>query len=269
MSAARPSAIRRAAAGVRRRLFGLRMRRLARKLAGRKLLAAFAEVSPEAFFIEVGANDGWQGDHLRPLILTTRWRGIMVEPQPDAFRRLRQNYEANERVILENVAISARDGRLPFYEVAPPPGESPLELFGSYDLLGSLSREALLGHDWIAGVEQRIVRTEVDCMRLDSLCRKHGVERVDLLIVDTEGYDYEILKQLEQSPLRPRVIGYEHALLVEREREECKRMLRDLGYELLEESFDTWCLDARTEDELTAIWRDLRPAAPPVLRTDL
>ena len=192
----------------------------------------------------------------------------MVEPQPDAFRRLVSNYGSLDRVALENAAISDRDGRLPFYEVAPPKRTGSWELFGSYDLLGSLSREALLEHDWIDDVEHRIVRTEVECLRLEALCRKHSVERCDLLIVDTEGHDYEVLRQLEPSGLRPRVVGYEHALLRAPEREACKAMLRGLGYELLEESFDTWCFNAGIDDELTRVWRELRPTRPPVVLRD-
>jgi FkbM family methyltransferase len=259
---------------VRLQLLGVRMRRKHRRLvrdgplAGQMLLAEFANARPEAFFIEIGANDGTQQDHLGPLILSTRWRGIMVEPQPDAFRRLVSNFGSVERVALENAAISDRDGKLPFYEVEPPKRAGSWELFGSYDLLGSLSREALLEHDWIDDVEHRIVRTEVDCLRLESLCEKHSVDRCDLLVVDTEGHDYEVLRQLGPSGLRPLVVGYEHALLRTREREACRGMLRDLGYELLEESFDTWCFDARVEDDLTRKWRRLRPSAPPVVLRD-
>lgn len=243
-------------------LFRRRMQWLGWRLAGRRLLRALAAAEPEGFFIEVGANDGQQGDPLRRTILASRWRGIMVEPHPGAFRRLRDNYGADRRLILENAAITDHDGRVAFYEVLPPEDGSA-ELFGSYDLLGSLSRDVLLEHEWIADAEHRIVRSEVDCLRLESLCRKHGVERLDLLKVDIEGHDHEVVTQLGSSGHRPRVVAYEHALLTAPLRERCRAIMRDLGYELMEESFDTWCFDATIDDRLTRTWRGLRPAAPP------
>jgi FkbM family methyltransferase len=222
-----------------------------RRLAGRRLLRAFAEAYPNARFIEIGANDGDHSDHLRPYLRRPGWRGVMVEPQPNAFARLRANYNDRDGIELENAAIGDRDGRLPFYEIDPP---------GSVDLLGSLSRDALLAHGlWIHGIEGRIVRTEVPAMRFESLCRKHRLERIDLLALDTEGYDYEILKQIDFDRHRPRLVVYEHSLLMPADREGARRLLRRHGYELMEEYYDTWCLDVGRDDELTDLWRRLEP----------
>ena len=112
---------------VRRAWRGARHRQLVRSLAGPKLLRAFADAYPHAFFVEIGSNDGEQHDHLRPFILDCPWRGIMVEPVPYVFERLRRNYESHGRIVLENVAIAERDGELPFYHLreAAPRGASP------------------------------------------------------------------------------------------------------------------------------------------------
>ena len=73
-----------------------------------QLLRAFADAYPHAFFVEIGSNDGEQHDHLRPFILSRPWRGIMVEPVPYVFERLRRNYESQGRIELENVAVAER-----------------------------------------------------------------------------------------------------------------------------------------------------------------
>ncbi|MGH9185268.1 MAG: hypothetical protein ACRD0U_05570, partial [Acidimicrobiales bacterium] len=70
----------------------VRQRRLARSMAGRRLLRAFAAAYPAAFFIEIGSNDGEQFDHLKPFIRSRSWRGIMIEPVPYVFARLQRNY---------------------------------------------------------------------------------------------------------------------------------------------------------------------------------
>ncbi len=250
-----------------RRLRGLRdswrSRLRARRLAGRKLLEALAQVEPRAFFIVVGANDGGHGDHLAPMLRSRRardWRGILVEPQDDAFARLSANYAADDRIALEHAAIAADDGRLPFYEMAPPADGTRCELVGPYDLLGSVSRDVLVGHPFIERADERITATEVDGIRFETLCDKHSVERLDLLLVDTEGYDFEVLAGVDLERWRPRLIVFEHALLSRLDRDRALALLRAAGYSVMEEFMDSWCLDARADDSLLELWGRLEPA---------
>jgi FkbM family methyltransferase len=241
----------------------LRHRRLLRNMAGPRLLRAFAGRYPEAFFVEVGSNDGEQHDHLRPLIHAHAWRGIMVEPVPYVFERLRDGYAGLDRVILENSAIADRDGRLPFFHLAEA-GDGE-ELPRWYDGIGSFSRDNVLAHGrHIDGIAARLVETEVSCLTFDSLLRKHGVERVDLLLVDTEGYDWELLRAIDLETWMPRLVVYEHYHLSRDDRAACRAHLERLGYEAMEEGFDTFCLDTRLADRLTAQWRRLSPAVPGV-----
>jgi FkbM family methyltransferase len=240
-----------------------RYRRLLTRLAGPRLLRAFAEVHPRAFFIEIGANDGQGHDHLRPLILSHEWRGIMVEPVPYVFERLRRNYEALDRISLVNAAIADRDGTRPFYHLGQAGPREREALPEWYDAIGSLSRETVVAHRHkIPELERRLVATEVRCLTLASLCRKHGVEEVDLLVTDTEGYDEQILGQLDFEAIRPRLIVYEHFHLAPQQRARCAERLRDAGYELLEEAFDSFCLDRAADERLLRLWRSLRPAVP-------
>ena len=238
-----------------------RGRRIWKRLAGPKLLDAFAERYPRAFFVEIGSNDGERFDHLRGLIRNREWRGIMVEPVPYVFARLRDNYGGVDRVALENAAIADRDGTLPLYHLREATPEEREQLPGWYDAIGSFSREAVLGHAReIPDVAERLVRTEVPCLSFDSLCRKHGVERVDLLVTDTEGYDFELLGNIDLDEHHPRLVVYEHFHLDPEERDACRSYMRDAGYETMEEGFDTWCLDTGADDEVTRTWRGLRPA---------
>jgi FkbM family methyltransferase len=238
-----------------------RYRRLLRNLAGPQLLNAFADVYPDAFFVEVGSNDGEQHDHLRPFILSHGWRGIMVEPVPYVFERLRANYGGLDGLALVNVAVADCDGRLPFYYLAPPAEHEREALPDWYDGVGSFSREAVLGHRHrIADVEHRIVREDVECLSFESLCESHGADRVDLLLIDTEGYDWEILRGIDFERRHPRLVIYEHFHLDAGVRAAARAHLERLGYETMEEGFDTFCLDARTDDSLTRVWRGLRPA---------
>ncbi|MEA2273543.1 MAG: hypothetical protein QOI98_2251 [Solirubrobacteraceae bacterium] len=228
-------------------------------------MKGFADAYPQAFFIEIGSNDGEQHDHLQPLIVSGSWRGIMVEPVPYVFERLRRNYGGIARVILENAAIADRDGTLPFYHLAEPGDGDREGLPGWYDAIGSFSRDAVVHHaKHIPDIERRLVCAQVPALTFESLCAKHAVDRVDLIVIDTEGYDWEILRRLDLRARHPRLVVYEHFHLAPDDRRACREQMQNSGYETMEEGFDTWCLDPSADDRLTRLWRGLRPAVPGV-----
>jgi FkbM family methyltransferase len=248
---------------VRSALQAARARRVWRNLAGPRLLAAFAERYPEAFFVEIGSNDGNRFDHLREYTQGGAWRGLMVEPVPYVFERLSARYGAVDRVALENAAIADRDGEMPFFHLAEAREPERERLPDWYDAIGSFSRDAILSHaDEIPDIEDRLVRTEVPTLTFESLCRKHGVERVDLLLTDTEGYDFDLLRSIDLERRHPRLLVYEHYHLSPGDRAACRSLVEAAGYETMEEGFDTWCLDTRPDDELTRAWRRASPSLP-------
>ncbi len=187
----------------------------------------------------------------------------MVEPVPYVFERLRRNYGDVPGVELENAAIADRDGHLPFFHLAHVDDPQREGLPHWYDAIGSFSREAILRHRReIPDIEERLVTTAVPALTFDSLCAKHGVDAVDLLLVDTEGYDHEILRSIDFANHRPRLVIYEHFHLAAAERAECRTELERQGYEAIEEGLDTFCLRVDVDDHLTRQWRRLRPGVP-------
>ena len=242
---------------------GRETRRFEASLAGPRILHAFAEAYPRAFFVEVGANDGEQHDHLRPILDAKSWRGIMIEPVPFVFERLRTNYRELPQVALENVAIADRDGHLPFYHLRKVEDHVAAGLPRWYDDFGSFSKAAVLNHaSLLPDLEERLTCVNIPCLTFESLCRKHGVDRIDLLLVDTEEYHHEILRNVDWTVHRPRLVIYEHYHLSTDDRSQLRADLGELGYELKEEGFDTWCLQTRVEDELTRTFRALSPGIP-------
>ncbi|MFN2464904.1 MAG: FkbM family methyltransferase [Candidatus Dormibacteria bacterium] len=246
--------------------------RFRRRLAAPRLVQAFARAYPSATFVEVGANDGLQHDHLRQAILETGWSGVMVEPLPYVFERLRANYTGVERVRLENAAIARDDGVLPFHHLAEASPADRARLPSWYDGIGSFSRRQVVGHAReIPDVEDRVVVTEVPALTWASLLRKHQLSRVDLLLVDVEGYDAEVVRQvLDAGTPAPILLAYEHFHLVPEERAATRGDVLAAGFSVLEEGFDTWCLrlDA-ADDALVKLWRRLRPGIPALSAHDI
>jgi FkbM family methyltransferase len=219
------------------------------------VVRAFAESVSDLYFIQIGSNDGEQLDPLRYSILHYHWRGIMVEPVPYVFERLVRNYGSVPGVALENVAIADRDGSMPFYHLRQAaPGEKLPRL---YDALGSFRREVVLKHEHlIPGIRDRVITTQVATLRFDSLVRKHAVEKIDLLHVDTEGYDFEVLKTVDFERWSIPMLIYESEHLSASDQSACQAFLAERGYESFSDARDTVAL--RTSEKAAISERVLK-----------
>ena len=72
----------------------------------------------EVVFMQIGANEGiMSNDFLHPLILAKRWKGILIEPVPWIFEKLKKNYAHVPGLYFENVAISDIRKKSEFYVV--------------------------------------------------------------------------------------------------------------------------------------------------------
>mmetsp|Transcript_10657 Transcript_10657/g.16715 ORF Transcript_10657/g.16715 Transcript_10657/m.16715 type:complete len:141 (-) Transcript_10657:1044-1466(-) len=60
---------------------------------------------------------------------------------------------------------------------------------------------------WI--LKEKGVDQQVQCLTLKELLVKHQVEKIDIFQVDTEGYDAQILLQLDLSRFQPLIIQIE------------------------------------------------------------
>lgn len=226
------------------------------------MIFEFARAYPRATFVQVGANDGVYRDPLTDEIRARPWKGVMVEPVPYVFERLRANYGAHSRIALENAAITDEDGTRELFHLAEAEPGTP-RLPDWYDKLGTFHRDVLLKHRAaIPDFDQRLRTLQVPCLTFESLCRKHGLASVDLIQLDTEGHDFEILRQIDLDALRPRLVMYEHLHFDEAARRESAELVLAAGYEQLADVVNTICLrtsDLTARDEsLRRLWRKLR-----------
>ncbi|MEA2172218.1 MAG: hypothetical protein QOF76_5518 [Solirubrobacteraceae bacterium] len=241
-----------------------RYKKMFARMAGPKLMRCFAEVVNDPFFVEIGANDGSSFDQIGPYARERGWRGIMVEPVPYVFTQLQAAYADSPGVRCENVAIADRAGTMPFFHFAEASLDERGHLPDFYDAVGSFSRAHVAEH--APELADRIVETEVPTVTFDGLLE--GEDRLDLLVIDTEGYDWEILRRIDFRAWRPRLVLYEHYHLQPRDRAAARQRLTQRGYETLEEGLDTWCLRPDPEDALTELFRASPPALPGMSRFD-
>lgn len=178
------------------------------------------------YFIGIGANDGVTHDPLYPFVRDFEWRGIMVEPIPEAFAELERNYAKFGDVTLVQAAIGLIDGRGTIYTVDMSDKNSMM-----MSLHSSFSRDMLLrGKQWHPDLEAHIIEREVLLMSFPTLLAKTNGQAVDVLKIDTEGYDLEILKSIDLSGLSPRLILAEHANLSRQDKIKMADILLDHGY---------------------------------------
>ena len=196
-----------------------------------RLIALFGEIFPDAFVVQIGANDGSAGDPLAGAFSKTRWSGLLVEPVPHLYEALAARYRDRPGVRVERVAVSTHDGEALLYRLRRVPGETPQW----YDQLPTLNREVLLKHrSFIPEIDSLVIEERVPALRLDTLLKRHGISRIDLLVIDTEGHDYEILRGLDFTRLRPVLVMFEHQHLSAGDKVAASTLLGTHGYELRE-----------------------------------
>jgi len=196
-------------------------------------------------FVQIGANDGVMWDPLHSVVRAYEWSGLLVEPIPEVYERLKANYAGVPNLRFENAAIGSSDGTATLYSLDPRPGDPYWA-----GLISSLDRATICSHEGlIVGVDERIVEIPVASLTLPTLVRRHQLRLIDLLNVDAEGYDFEILKQIDfSSSWAPTFIIYERRHLDRASDRALRRLLLRAGYRLA----DIWpdALAYRTAPEM-------------------
>jgi FkbM family methyltransferase len=214
----------------------------------------------DVFFLEVGAADGKSFDSLYPFALRNNWSGLLVEPNPELFEKLRQNYRSCSKVKFERVAISDKFEIRELYSV-------PLEVVDSGNApdwaLGISSfyqdRNAIggrgIGEDAYLAIKDHVRRLEVSCVPLMSLIDKYHIDAIDIIQIDTEGHDYHVLRQIDFARLMPKLIYFESTNLPEDELHAATRLLAqhryiciDYGYNILAVRSETGPTDVPTSE---------------------
>lgn len=190
-----------------------------------------SKLTDKTRFIQIGSNDGAQGDPLHNLIIKGFWEGILVEPIPFLFEKLKENYAGRPKLVFLNAAVSSKRESRELYYVAPE-GAETLDLPFWHDQLGSFDRSHIvrhLGND----IEPYIRFQIVDCVLLDDVIAASRFDAFDLLHIDVEGHDYEIFRQLDLTRYTPKMILLEMKHLTADNRGAVIRSLTSHGYQLL------------------------------------
>jgi FkbM family methyltransferase len=199
------------------------------------VLSHYRVAHPKVCYLQVGAFDGVAGDPIYPLIERHSLQGILIEPQNDAFELLKANYARFPHFHFVNAAISDHDGCSTLFRIRPDAcGPEWLHQIASVD------RNVLMSHaSLVPNLESMIVSEQTRCLTFDSLFKETGIEKVDLLQIDAEGFDAEILRLFNLSVHKPAIIRFEHKHLSFEDHEKSIALLVSHGYQVAASGGDT------------------------------
>lgn len=148
-------------------------------------------------FIDIGSNDGETFSNVRALALKG-WSGVMVEPAPKAFEKLKSLYSGQKGFYLYPFAISSRNGT------------APLEVSGS---LCSPSDTGLVStfHQHEKDRFKRTVQyetVEVKTFKWKTFYNRLTIKKFDCISIDVESDEMTFLPDMDLTDCKLLVIEH-------------------------------------------------------------
>ena len=176
-------------------------------------------------------------------------RAILIEPVSHLYDQLARNYAGYQGLSCLRAAVAECEGTKTFYRLREGLDLAACGLPPYAEQLGSFLREnmaSLAVNDpknpkLLEFINANIIEELIPCLTLEKILEQNGMRELDFLQVDTEGYDYHILRSIDFTRHAPRYINYERIHL-HTDEAPCRRLLLRHGYVLHDHGQDTFCL---------------------------
>lgn len=188
-------------------------------------LAYFSKLDRQTTIVQIGACDGKQKDPIHDFLLSNiDFAAVLVEPLPSNFQLLEQTYAGLEHIRLVNAAVSDESGTGKIYSVIEEgrwKGNDWVKQFASFEKR----------HLFKMGIrESEIAETEVPIVTIGDLQSAHEIERIDLLVVDTEGFDDVVVNTALESDAVPLCLYFEFVHISPQRLETLFDKIKSQGY---------------------------------------
>lgn len=209
-------------------------------LSSQSILEKNFEENSNFSFIQVGANDGISFDFLHGFVTKRKSIGVVIEPIKEYYNELTENYLNFSKIVKINKAIHPTEKQITLYKISP----NALDKYP----------------DWVKGIasfdnehHKRLKIKSVDIREevveagnlMDIIVENYNLKTVNYLQVDTEGFDYEVLKMIDFKGIKPTIIKYEYANLKIEDQKNAVLLLQAEGYYLFNEFGDTIGINLR------------------------
>ncbi|MBK8501273.1 MAG: FkbM family methyltransferase [Saprospiraceae bacterium] len=206
------------------------------------------------FVVQIGANDGITHDPIHKFIKRDRWHGVLLEPQKLVFQNfLFPLYQKQTGIHTINAALGKNDGEATLYGIAFSNARWATGL-ASFDrsvieksfASGHVARQAKKqGIDIPIDETKWICEEKVRVVSVKTLIETYQIKKIDLLQIDTEGFDFEIIKMFDFTSIRPSSISYEHMHFSEQQKSECEKYLFSFGYQFISLGGNTLAISSK------------------------
>ncbi len=144
--------------------------------------------SSTGVFIDIGANDGITFSNTRALA-ERNWQGVLVEPSPKAFFKLKELYAGHKGFYLYPYAISGHNGKAMLQESGPLCSANDVGLVSTFH-----SHEV---DRFASAVKYEPV--EVETFRWKTFLNRLKFKEFDMISIDVEGDELSILPYMDLS----------------------------------------------------------------------
>ena len=134
---------------------------------------------------------------------------LLVEPVPHNVRAIKENLKNYNNVIIEQVTISNDKGEKDFYYVK----ESSISKLKKHwaSGIGSFDKQHILNHKSkrFQIEEEDIESLKIPSLQFHDLIKKYQINEIDKMIIDVEGSEYLILKDMDLNSAKINSIVFE------------------------------------------------------------
>jgi len=162
----------------------------------------------DGVYVECGSNDGVFQTNTIDLEKNKNWSGFLIEASPKSFNDCLINRDNDKNIIL-NCALVSFDYELDFVE-------------GDFD-----------GHPMSSVDGNRLNRNDkikVKARTFDSILKEYDISKIDLFVIDVEGFELNVLKGIDFNWCAPSYLCIE---VYTDDKENIDDFLIEKGYELV------------------------------------
>lgn len=159
--------------------------------------------------MQVGACDGFTSDSIHEYVKKGSINAYLIEPVKVNFEKLKDFYNGVGNTTLINAAVADKDEKRTMYSIKD---EGKWKDVGWARQLASFYKEHLNKHGFN---DSEIEEQLVDCKMLSTVVQEYSINDLDILLIDTEGFDGEVVKMALKQGIKPNYIVFENAQLVQ------------------------------------------------------
>lgn len=148
-------------------------------------------------FIQIGCNDGVYRDPLYKFVKKKKWTGLMIEPNPAMMSKLKENHKKSlSRLLFIDKAIGE---------------QGSFTLFWCKEDTGMASTQKNHVEKHIGKRGFAILEQKIEMITFTNLIEKYlDFSNVDILLLDTEGWDAKILDSIDFARFNADIIIFEN-----------------------------------------------------------